>query len=334
MKLVNYIRTIAGLLFILILTALSTSCQNESESEEHLIHITRYDKLQSSFILKKDNGSFLKMKKNYPLETAILYENVLNLGDSEKANMRQYIYTFYSDTTLLKVMRDTEKKYADISSIEDSLNMAFNKLKNDLPTLRIPTIYTQISALNQSIVVSDSLVGISLDKYLGENYPLYARYYYPYQRRSMTSDRIIPDVLFYYLCSEYINKQQVGSYAEWLVNVGKIQWIVYKTIGYKNLGASMGYTKDEVEWMENNESKVWYYMINSQLLNRKGNIEHELMEGDYLKNYFQTNVPPFMPMWMGARLVGNYMKENKHLSLYELLDCDYKQIYETAGFSL
>lgn len=333
MKLVNYIRTITGLLFIILLTTLSTSCQSESESEAHLIYITRYDKLQSAYILRKDESSFLKMKKSYPLETSILYENMLSLGDSENSDMKQYIYKFYSDTTLRQVVRDTEKKFTDMSLIEDSLNLAFNKLREELPTLRIPSIYTQISALNQSIVVSDSLVGISLDKYLGEDYPLYAQYYYPYQRRTMTPSRIIPDVLYYYLCSEYINKQQNQSYAEWMVNVGKIQWIVYKIIGYKNLGVSMGYTKDEIEWMENNESKVWYYMINNRFLQKRGTAEHEWMEGDYLKTYFQTNVPAFMPMWMGTRLVGNFMKKNKGLSIYELLNSDYKSIYAAAGFA-
>lgn len=334
MNRVKYIRGIAGLLFFIILTTLSASCQSESESEAHLIYLKRYDKLQSAYILKKDDNAFLKMRKDFPLETSILYENVLSLNDSGKTDMKQAIYQFYANDTFRKVVRDTEKKFADMSVIEDSLNIAFNQLKEELPTLRIPSIYTQISALNQSIIVSDSIVGISLDKYLGEDYPLYARYYYPYQRHTMTPDRIIPDVLFYYLCSEYAGKQQNRSYAEWIVNVGKIQWIVYKILGFKNPGASMGYTREEVEWMENNESKVWYYLINNRFLQKRGTAEHDWMEGDFLKTYFQTNVPAFMPMWMGTRLVGKFMKKNKHLSVFELLDTDYKSIYETAGFAL
>lgn len=334
MKLAYYTGVATTLLILILFASLSTSCQNETESGEHLINITRYDKLQSAYLLKKDKEAFMKMKDTYPLETSILYENILSLGDSSQNGMQQHLYSFYADSTFQKLVRDTERTFADLSPLEDSLNLAFNRLKEELPTLRIPAVYTQISALNQSIIVSDSLVGISLDKYLGENYPLYARYYYPYQRRSMQADRIVPDVLFYYLCSEYIRRQPSQTYAETLVNIGKIQWIVYKTVGYKNVGSSLGFTTPETEWMENNESKVWYYMINNRLLSKRNTTEHEWMEGDFLKNYFQTNVPAFMPMWMGTRLVGNFMKEHKGLSFYELLACDYKTIYETAGFAL
>lgn len=334
MSLTTYIRTILCWSFLVLLATLSTSCQSESESDEHLIYIERYDKLQADYALNRDYNAFQQMKRDYPQETSILYENVLSLGSSNAPEMENKIYTVYADTTLRKVVRDVEKKFRDVSFIEDSLNIAFSWLKRQIPTLRIPTIYTQISALNQSIVVSDSIVGISLDKYLGEDYPLYAQYYYPYQRHTMSAGRIVPDVLFYYLCSEYINKQAPATFAERLINVGKIQWIVYKAVGYKNLGTAMGYTKDEAEWMENNESKVWYYMINNRLLSQKSGPEHELLDGDYLRNYFHTNVPAYMPMWMGARLVGNYMKENKGTTALELLNCDYKRIYETAGFSL
>lgn len=334
MKLARYIKTVVYLSFLIILTTLSTSCQNESETDEHLIYISRYDKLQTQYILGKDYTALQKMKRNYPQETTILYENILSLGSSRSPEMGANMYTFYSDTTLQRIIKDVEVKYRDISYVEDSLNIAFGWLKHEIPTLRIPTIYTQISALNQSIVVSDSLIGISLDKYLGEDYPLYAHYYYPYQRRTMNAKRIVPDVLFFYLCSEYIHKQSAGTFAEQLVNIGKIHWLVRKAAGYKSWETSMGYTKEECEWMENNESKVWYYMINNRLLRKNTSSDHDALDGEYLKNYFHTNVPAYMPMWMGARLVGNYMKEHKGMTALELLNTNYKLIYEAAGFSL
>lgn len=334
MKLARYIGGIIYLSFFIVLASITTSCQNESENEGHLIYIERYDKLQAAYMSKMDNMTFQLMKRKYPQETAILYENVLSLGDNNAPEMKQALQKFYSDTLQQRVMQDVEKKFKDLSYIEDSLNMAFLWLKIQIPTLRIPTLYTQVSAFNQSIVVSDTIVGISLDKYLGEDYPLYAQYYYPYQRHTMTPGRIVPDVLFFYLCSEYIDKQPVATFAERLVNIGKIQWIVYKAAGYKNLGTAMGYTKEENEWMENNESKVWYYLINNRLLAKPTGTDHESFDGEYLKNYFHTNVPSYMPMWMGARLVGHFMRKNKGMTALELLNCDYKRIYETAGFSL
>lgn len=75
-------------------------------------------------------------------------------------------------------------------------------------------------------------------------------------------------------------------------------------------------------------------MLNNVLPGKKADYSHEGLEGDYLKNYFHTNVPPYMPMWMGARLVGHYMKTYRNTTALELLNCDYRRIYETAGISI
>jgi hypothetical protein len=50
-----------------------------------------------------------------------------------------------------------------------------------LPGIVVPRIYTQIGSLDQSIVVDDSILGISLDKYLGADHPVYLRYGYTEQ---------------------------------------------------------------------------------------------------------------------------------------------------------
>ena len=52
---------------------------------------------------------------------------------------------------------------------------------------------------NQSVVVGDSILGFSIDKYMGADYPLYKRFYYDYQCRSMEPDRIVPDCFTCYV---------------------------------------------------------------------------------------------------------------------------------------
>ena len=54
---------------------------------------------------------------------------------------------------------------------------------------------SEVSCLNQSIIVSDTLIGISLDKYLGADFPLYAEYYTAEQRAQMTREAIVQDAI-------------------------------------------------------------------------------------------------------------------------------------------
>ena len=88
-------------------------------------------------------------------------------------------------------------------------------------------IYTQISAFNESIVLSDSVLGISLDKYMGEDYPLYKRFYYNYQRRTMRPDRIVPDCLVFYLMSQYPFPMDYSrTLLDVMMHYGKINYVV------------------------------------------------------------------------------------------------------------
>ena len=99
--------------------------------------------------------------------------------------------------------------------------------------MEVPRFYAQISALDQSIVVGNGTVGISLDKYLGENFPLYLKYYSPLQRRQMTREHIVPDCLTFYLMSVYQLKDfERRPQIEQDLHIGKIHWIVNQALGH------------------------------------------------------------------------------------------------------
>jgi hypothetical protein len=108
-------------------------------------------------------------------------------------------------------------------------------------------VYAQIGSLDQSIVVGEGLLGISLDKYLGTNHPIYLRYGYTDQQRAMMSrEYIVPDCLGFYLLSLYpfTDETQADEH------MAKIQYVVNKVMGRKI------FTKDKVkdveEYMEGN----------------------------------------------------------------------------------
>ena len=65
-------------------------------------------------------------------------------------------------------MEDAGEKFKDVSSLEQRLTQGFSNLKKEIHELPVPQIYTQISALNQSIVVGDSIFGNQSGQVYGE----------------------------------------------------------------------------------------------------------------------------------------------------------------------
>ncbi|MCR4602683.1 MAG: gliding motility protein GldB [Prevotella sp.] len=220
-------------IIFLLLLMLCIGCQwhlrpADDEHNDGEVTIERYDRVEGAYLTLADYGSLNALKTDYPIQTRTLIENVLQLGLVNDPEINNRLLVFFQDSTLQEIIKDVNRQYASVDDLNILLTKAFNRLTRMLPNLDVPTIYTQISSLDQSIVVSDSLLGISLDKYLGADYPVYLRYgYSERQRNSMTREYIVPDCLGFYLLSRYpmpASSDTIEEQRHW--HMLKIQYVV------------------------------------------------------------------------------------------------------------
>lgn len=236
-------------ILLILLSLLFASCRvGKAEPvadpmEEEGISVVRYDKLLDEYVRFNSFSALQKMNLEYALPTKLLIEDVLAIGQVSDDHIFQRLKTFYSDTTLVRLIEDVEAKYPELESVEKNLTKGFGKLQKEIPDIMIPMIYTQISAFNESIVLSDSVLGISLDKYMGEDYPLYKRFYYNYQRRTMRPDRIVPDCLVFYLMSQYPFPMDYSrTLLDVMMHYGKINYVVQHLLDYSSSEEALGYS--------------------------------------------------------------------------------------------
>lgn len=207
---------------------------NDEDDKTSLIEVQRYDRLESRYLTTGDFSALQQMNTEYPMETRTLIEKVLQIGLVEDPEINTKFLNFYQDTTLQTIIAETEAQYANMDDINQQLNDAIVKLRKWIPNMPIPNVYSQIGALDQSIVVGNQSIGISLDKYLGEDYPLYFRYYNESQRKAMKREFILPDCLSFYLLSlypikDFDNRPQIDKD----LHLAKVMWVVNKALGKK-----------------------------------------------------------------------------------------------------
>ncbi len=162
---------IRKIIFILVgcLVALS-SCQWDGKSGNTAdvdVRVARYDRLQYEYVTMNSFSALQKMNTDYPQVTKLLIEDVLAIGEVDDMKINDRMLEYYSDSTLLTLMHDAEEKFKDLSWVEEKLTKGFKRLKKEVPALFVPHFYAQIAALNQSVVVGDSILGFSIDKYMG-----------------------------------------------------------------------------------------------------------------------------------------------------------------------
>ena len=229
-------KKIYHIIIILIAVLFCSACEYKFKPNEDLavtpLSIQRYDRLESRYLTTGDFSALQQMNTDYPIETRTLIEKILQLGTITDANISNRFLMFFQDSTLQAMIADAEAEYANMDDINQQLKESFCHLADWIPGLKQPTFYAQIGALDQSVVIGEHSVGISLDKYMGADYPLYKKYYSPQQRSTMSRNYIVPDCLTFYLLSiypmaDFDNRPQLDRD----LHMGKIMWTVNKAMG-------------------------------------------------------------------------------------------------------
>ena len=191
------------------------------------VSIARYDRIESLYLTTGDYSALQQMNTYFPMQTRTLIEDMLHIGKVDDPETNSRFLRFFQDSTLQRMLIDVQQQYADMDDVNEELASAFERLQEKMPALEIPHIYAQIGSFDQSIVVADGSLGISLDKYLGANYPFYQQNYSADQRRMMVRSMIVPDCLSFYLLSLYpLPLELVNTQKGRDQHMSKIQWVV------------------------------------------------------------------------------------------------------------
>ena len=231
-------RKVYHYIVILAILLLCSACEYKFKSNEEdlaaSLAVQRYDRLESRYLTTGDFSALQQMNTDYPIETRTLIEKMLQLGTITDPNISNRFLMFYQDSTLQSLIADAEAEYANMDDINQQLRDAFGRLQDWIPELQCPAFYAQIGALDQSIIVGEHSVGISLDKYMGSEYPLYKRFYSAQQRSTMARSYIVPDCLTFYLLSIYpMANFDDRPQLDRDLHMGKIMWAVNKAMGRK-----------------------------------------------------------------------------------------------------
>ena len=254
-------------LFLLLAMAVLLGCQQlmrpaDEHREEQQLVVDRYDRIESLYLTMADFASLHQMRTDYPLQTRTLIEEVLQLGPASDPDINNRLLLFYQDSTLQTIITDVGRRYENTDILQRQLAHAFKRLSGLLPDMRMPRVYTQIGALAQSIVVTDTLLGISLDKYLGADYPAYLRYgYSEAQRRMMTPEYIVPDCLGFYLLSLYPMPDPVASQSSRNhAHMMRIQAVVNSVMGQR-VFQSDGVSRLEAYWRSHHDLSADEFLL-------------------------------------------------------------------------
>ena len=284
------------------------------------IKIERFDSLFWGLDTTRLAEEFAKLQAEHPNITPIYTENVVQFGHPDSAITHDTYKLFRSNKEVGKLYEDALKIYADVSDIEKDLTEAFRRAKYFLPQFPTPRVYCHVSGLNQSLIVDEEFISLSIDNYLGADYQLYKEIgIYKYQRPNMRREKVAPDYITAWLSSEFSNSLADNLLSD-MIRYGKILYTVSVLLPKTPERVIMGYSEEQWDWVKKNEANMWNALIASKdLYTTSMMIKNQYIgDGPFTKPFTQES-PGRAGTYIGWRIVENYMKHNPQISIQQLL---------------
>jgi gliding motility-associated lipoprotein GldB len=324
--------TFALLMCILILF----SCKSKNTPDVSGISVDiKIDRFDKNLFLLKETQDLARFKNQYADFLPLFSYKVVGLGNPDDINYINYLNKFLQDSTITKLAYKVAEVFPDLSDEEKELEQAFKYLKYYFPQKTIPAIYAQISGFNQSVVVAENIIGISLDKYLGENCEFYSQLATPmYARKNMTPERVSQDIILAYGLTEFPFVPKTDDLISNMIYQGKIRYFLMQLMPNKSEADIMKYQNDQLKWCKDNEDLIWGYIIEQKHL---FNTQYRTIIKYINDGPFTPGMPEESPsrtgIWIGLQIVKEFMEKNNNYSLSELMnENDYSMILRSSTY--
>ncbi len=324
-------RSLLGLLVISIVLfhCSSDSCREHPDIDPAKIElqVERLEEIMFDLDSKPAVAKFLQSKPSLVWEflgraqyahDSVLVNNILRLSKDP-----------YVDTLRL----ETRRIFGDFSGIEEEFQQAFAYLRFYYPEAQLPKIQTVITGFGQDLFVSDSVIIIGLDYFLGPTAKYRPLDYPDYIQARFSKEFIVPSCILHlskiYNQTDFQDKTLLAD----MIFFGKSYYMVERILPCTHDSLIVQYTSQQISDITENKDIIWANFVQQQLLYETSH---------FVKNKFigeRPSVPEIgdkcpgrIGAWVGWEIVRSYMRENGS-SLPELMaNHDASEVFGLSGY--
>lgn len=266
--------------------------------------------------------SGIPLEKKYPEFLPLFIENIASLGKMHDSTDIRQLGHFIANKDLKILKHDVDSVYPGIEVQQQQLQDAFRHYLYYYPKAKLPRVITFISGFNNAVVNTNSDLAIGLDMFMGR--------YYAYYRSVQ-----FPRYLTHTLSQEYLTVTAMKGFAKQLfpepnaetnllgnmVYEGKILYFLDALLPATPDSLKISYTGKQLDWCKSNEANIWAYAVENDKLfgSEKKVSENFFSEGPFTQGLAAESAPR-LGMYIGWKLVRNYMEKNPAVTLQELMN--------------
>ena len=299
------------------------SCDKKNKVENAVtaiplnIKVTRFDKI----FFETPPQDLEKVKKEFPYFFPDGVENSVWLSKMQDPLWRE-LYV------------EVQKKYGDFNPVKKEVETLFKHIKYYFPKTKTPKVITIISEMDykSKAIYADSLVVISLELYLGKNHKFYQ---FPnYLKQNFEERQITPDIVSSFAglkISPVVEKDLLSQ----MIYYGKQLYLKDLLLPDYTDAEKMGYSPEQISWCQENESYMWRYFIEKEMLysNDQKLISRFINPAPFSKFYLEIDneSPGQVGAWIGWQIVRSFV-QNNDMPLANVLKTNAKEIFVKSKY--
>lgn len=218
--------------------------------------------------------------------------------------------------------KDIRERFTQCDSLARPLGGTINRLESLLPDVNVTNVYGIASPYMQSVIVSDSIVMIALNHYLGSDYAGYTSM--PEYRRCLKRAARVPaDVSEALVRINYPYHPTDGTLLERMLYEGAVLRAVSEALGADAAIAS-GMSSDEYQTVKNNSRAIWEALATERLLYTTSETDiTRLTEPGPFSTIGKMQLPARAANIIGLEIIDSYTHENPDTDMQQILSPEF-----------
>lgn len=233
----------------------------------------------------------------------------------------------FSNPSIDTLLAESKRVFGDLSLVKSQFQEAFANIRYYYPDFTPPKVKTLINGLDTDLFVSDSLIIVGLDSFLGPN-ATYRPKTYNYLMRRYDPDDIVTSSLLIYGISDRFNKTDLKDRTVLadMIAYGKSFYFAKHMLPCTPDSVLIWYTEEEIRGARQYENLIWARLIQDKVLFSTSMMDKKNYLGDRpVTTQVGEKCPGRIGQWVGWQVVKEYMKAHPEKSLPQLMKMDNAQ---------
>ncbi|WP_442844534.1 gliding motility lipoprotein GldB [Leeuwenhoekiella sp. H156] len=239
------------------------------------------------------------------------------------------------DTIQLELNTEVAKAFPDFDAETLALENLFKHITFYYPKTPIPEVVTVTSdvSFRTPVILTDSLLIIGLDNYLGPDHHFYTGIQ-KFYAQNFRKEQIDVDVANAFAV-KWVKREGNRRFLDEMIYHGKRLYLMERLLTLKDKNEIIDYTPEQYDWAMANETDIWTYFVENKLLFDTDSklLSRFINPAPFSKFYleFDNDSPPRLGRYIGWQIVKAYMDRN-NIPLQMLPAKSADEIFKEANY--